>query len=171
MVDQAQIDAMAELMRKMNANTVTTMAESVVAESKNNPDLGVAVEAQRTDRGVTVSRYEIKTNKKVVHEGLEKTFYSIVDNRTYDTLYDDIGLFESAMGIVKHLLYTEDHRKVKRLVELDASYVGLLLETYGYKKRLKRLDESSLQYDIASAKYSNTRTKLGTVKKHILKAL
>jgi hypothetical protein len=60
---------------------------------------------------------------------------------------------------------------VQRILDLDQEYVGAMMETYGYKRRLKRLDESSVQYDVTSAKYSNSRSKLSAAKMKLLKAL
>lgn len=162
--------AMADVLRKLQAATGEA-AREVVTESKKKPDLGVALQAQRTDTGVTVSRYDIRSEKKTVQEGLVKTFYHVVDNKTGMEIHTDLGLFESAMGVVKHLLYTKDENKMRRLIDLDQEYVGAMMETYGYKKRMTRLDESSVQYDVASAKYSNARNKLSAAKVKILKAL
>lgn len=170
MTDQKQIDAMADILKKLQGTT-DILTEDIAEEAKKRPDLGFAVEAQRTTSGVSVSRYDIVTEKKTISEGLKKTFYHIIDNETMETVYRDLGLFETAMGIVKHTLYSQDEKRVKRLLELDTSYVGIMTETYGYKQRLKRLDESTTQYDVASAKYSNNKSKLSTVKMHILKTI
>lgn len=162
--------AMADVLRKLQEATGNA-AQELVTDSKENPSLGFALEAQRTETGVSVSRYEIKTEKKTVQEGLVKTFYHVVDNTTGKTIHRDVGLFETAMGIVKHRLYTKNENKLRRLVDLDREYVGAMMETYGYKKRMSRLDESTVQYDVAAAKYSNAKERLTAIKMKILKAL
>lgn len=162
--------AMADVLRKLQEATGES-AREVVSESRKNPDLGFAVEAERTETGVTVSRYDIRTEKKIVQEGLTKTFYHVVDNRTGEMIHEDLGLFETAMGVVKHMLYTKNEQKLERLLGLDRDYVSAVMETYSYKTRMKRLDESSVQYDVTSAKYSNARQRLSAVKMKILKAL
>jgi hypothetical protein len=164
------INAMAEVMRKLQEATGVA-AQAVVTESKANPELDAAFNTQRTATGVTVSRYDIRTEKKTVQEGLQKTFYYIIDNTTGAVAYSDLGLFESAMGIVKHKLYTQDDNKLQRIIDLDQEYVGAMMETYGYKRRLKRIDESSVQFDVTTAKYSNSKTKLSLTKAKLLKAL
>jgi len=166
----AQTDAMADVMRKLQAATGEAAYE-MVAESASDADLGVAINTTRTEAGVSVSRYDIRATKKTVQEGINKTFYNITDNKTGTMLYDDLGLFETAMGVVKHTLFTKDENKVRRLLSLDQEYVGAVMEVYGLKNRLQRLDESSVQYDVASAKYSNSRTKLSAAKMKLLKAL
>lgn len=169
-IPAGEVDAMGDVLRRLQEAT-GAFSQEIVTESKKNPDLGVAVQAQRTETGVSVSRYDIRTEKKTVQEGLTKTFYTIVDNRTGDAIYEDLGLFESAMGVVKHMLYTGNDQKMQRLLDLDQEYVGAMMETYGYKSRLQRLDENSVQYDVASAKYSNSKQKLSAAKMKILKAL
>ena len=170
MVNQADINSMADLMRKLDTGSKSA-AQSVVTESRITPDLGVAIELKRTETGVTVSRYDIKTTKRTIQEGLKKTFYSVIDNRTGDVVYDELGLFESAMGIVKHLLYTNNIQKVERILELDLAYTSTMVETFGYKHRMKHLNESTTQHDVAAAKYSNARTKLSSIKLKLLKSL
>jgi hypothetical protein len=162
--------AMADVLRKLQAVS-GNVAQTVVTESKVTPELGVAVQAKRTENGVSVSRYDIRTDKKQVQEGIGKTFYQIVDNRNGRVVYDDLGLFETAMGVVKHLLYTKDENRLNRLLDLDREYVGAMMELYSCKSRLKRLNENSVQYDVTTAKYSNARTRLSAAKIKILKAL
>jgi hypothetical protein len=164
------IAAMADVMRRLQ-DVSNTVVSRVVTESKENKELETAVNMTRTAHGVTVSRYDIRTEKKTVQEGLSKTFYYIVDNNSGDTIHSDLGMFESAMGVVKHKLYTQDDSKVQRILDLDQEYVGAMMETYGYKSRINRLNEGSTQFDVTSAKYSNSRTKLGMAKLKLLKAL
>lgn len=169
--EAAQVNAMADVLRKLETAT-SSAAQELVTESKRQPDLGFAIEAQRTEEdGVSVSRYKIVREKKMVSEKLRKNFYHIVDNTTGERVYEDMGLFETAMGVVKHELYTQDDNKIQRILQLDTEYTGLVTETYAYKNKMKRLDESSVQYDVAAAKYSRAREKLSGTKSKILKAL
>jgi|TARA_R110000850_G_scaffold244882_2_gene369732 hypothetical protein len=162
--------AMADILRKLQKATTESTAE-LVTETKRNSNLGVAMNTTRTTTGVAVSRYNIDTEKKTVQEGLTKTFYYITDSDTGDVVHDNLGLFETAMGIVKHLLYTGNSDKVSRLIELDQEYIGTVMETYRHKSRLKRLDENAVQFDVTAAKYSNSKTKLQATKMKLLKAL
>jgi hypothetical protein len=166
----AQTDAMADVLRKLQSATGEA-AREMVTESNNDPDLGMAWQTQRTETGVSVSRYDIRTEKKTIGEGLKKTFYHVVDNETGEMVHEDLGLFETAMGMVKHMLYTHNGEKMNRLVALDQEYINAVVEMHGYKSRLKRLDESTTKYDVASAKYSNARTRLQATKMKILKAI
>ena len=169
-VSSDETSAMADVLRKLQAVT-GDVAKTVVTESKVNPDLGVAIQATRTESGVSVSRYDIRSDRRQMQEGVAKTFYQVVDNRNGKVLHDGLGLFETAMGVVKHLLFTKDENRLNRLLDLDREYVGTMMEMYSCKTRLRRLDESSVQYDVTSAKYSNARTRLQAAKIKILKAL
>jgi len=196
MTEQSQIDAMANILGKLDGSikvdkTVASQDETkamadvlqklqkassqsahdMVTESRKAPDLGVALQATKTEEGVSISYYDIRTEKKIVHESLRKTFYTIYDNKTKSMIYEDLGLFESAMGIVKHMLYTKHEHKIDRILELDAAYIGAMLETYSHKTRLQRLDESSVQFDVVSAKYSNCKDKMASAKLRLLKSL
>lgn len=166
----SRTNAMADVLRKLQ-NVTKSAVTTVVTEGMDNPDFNVAVNTTRTKSGVSISRYDIQTEKKLVQEGLKKTFYRIIDNKTGELIYEDLGLFESAMGIVKHMLYTHNTQRIERLIELDQEYVGAIMETYSYKQRMRRLNESSVQFDVAAAKYSKSRTKMATTKMKILKAL
>jgi hypothetical protein len=171
MVDQAQVDAMSDVLKKLKSN-VDTAAQGIVTESKKNPDLGFAVEAQRTDeRSVSVSRYTIQAEEKTLTEGLSKNFYNVVDTQTNEIVAADLGLFESAMGVVKHLLYTNKVAAVDKIINLDSVYLSAMTEAYAYKKRMSRLDESTATHDVAAAKYSQAKQKLASAKMRILKTL
>lgn len=166
----AQTDAMADVLRKLQAATGDA-AREIVTESETDYDLDMAWQTERTEDGVTISRYAIRTEKKTLGEGLKKTFYHVIDNETNEIVHEDLGLFETAMGMVKHMLYTHNTEKMNRLISLDQDYINSVVEMHGYKSRLKRLDESSTKYDVASAKYSNAKTRLQATKMKILKAL
>jgi hypothetical protein len=166
----AQTDAMADVLRKLQDATGEA-AREMVTESVTDPELDMAWQTKKTETGVSVSRYDIRTEKKTIGEGLKKTFYHVVDNETGEMVHKDLGLFETAMGMVKHMLYTHNGEKMNRLVALDQEYTNSVVEMHGYKSRLRRLDESSIKYDVASAKYSNARTRLQATKMKILKAI
>tara|TARA_R110000851_G_scaffold285078_1_gene438699 strand:+ start:405 stop:1004 length:600 start_codon:yes stop_codon:yes gene_type:complete len=162
--------AMADILRKLQKATSESAVE-LVTETTRNSNLGVAMHTTRTATGVAVARYNVDTEKKTVQEGLTKTFYNITDSGTGKIVHDNLGLFETAMGIVKHLLYTGNSDKVSRLIALDQEYIGAVMETYRHKSRLKRLDENAVQFDVTAAKYSNSKTTVQVTKMKLLKAL
>lgn len=165
-----ETSAMADVLRKLQEVSTTTTQE-LVTESRRDPNLNAAVNTVRSNSGVSVARFDIQTKKKTVQEGLTKTFYYVVDNKTAKIIHRDLGLFETAMGVVKHMLYTGNESRIDLLLNLDQEYVSAMMETYSHKSRLKRLDESTVQYDVTSAKYSNSKNKVHAAKMKILKAL
>lgn len=201
MVDKSEVDFMTNLMNNLNnvesktvqaktnptdnathlsedANAMhdilsklQTVTNDVVVENANDTDLTMAITTQKADDSVSISNYKIALNKRKLQEGFTKTFYTIIDTNTNQVVYKDLGLFESAMGIVKHTLFTKKSSRVENILSLDESYVALISELYAYKKKMKRLDESTAQYDVAAAKYSNSKTKLEQVKMKLLKTL
>jgi hypothetical protein len=78
-------------------------------------------------------------------------------------------LFETAMGIVKGLLFDNDS-KVNRLLELDNRYASSLQEAATYKMKCKTIVESS-KHDIAMAKQGAAVYKMKEIKKQIKSAL
>lgn len=162
--------AMADVLRKLK-DVTDRAVNSVVSDHKHDSVLEMAVNTTKTIAGVSVAQYEITTAKKQLVEGVIKTFYNIVDTGTQEVLYKDLALFESAMGIVKNLLYVHNPDKVTHLANLDAAYMGCLIETYAHKQKLKQLNENSVKFDVVTAKYSNSMTKMKMAKMQILKSL
>lgn len=163
----AQTDAMADVLRKFKTATSDSVTD-LVNESRHDQELDMAINTTRTHNGVTVSKFDIVTERKDMGNGLAKTFYNVIDNDTGEKVYSNLALFESAMGLVKHELYTNNYQKIQRLVSLDQEYVGLVLELLSYKQKLKTLTEDTVKFDVTSAKYSNVKEKLKIAKKKIL---
>lgn len=166
----AQTDAMAAVLEKLNAAT-RGAAETIVVESQNNTELDIAWKTMKTSDGVSVAQYTIQTEKRSIGQGLTKTFYHVYDNDIKDRIYQDISLFETAMGVVKHILYTQKENRIQRLLDLDQEYMRTVVEMHTHKQRLKTLNESSTKYDVTKAKYSNARGRMTTVKMKILETI
>lgn len=160
------ITAMATILEKLQTATNHTITEY----AKTDVNLQMAIATEPTENGVTISRYDIRTEKQAVAEGFMKTMYHIIDNRTGNIIYDEICMFESAMGVVKQLL-TNAPSKLDRIIELDRRYLGHMIESYSHKRKLRTLTEGSRTHDVSSAKYTMSRDKLATVKMKLLKAL
>ena len=80
-----------------------------------------------------------------------------------------MALFETAMGIVKGLLF-DNNSKVERLLELDNRYASTLQEAATYKMKCKTIVES-YKHDIAMAKQGAAVSKMKEIKKQIKSAL
>ena len=129
-------------------------------------DLKVAMTQTITEQSITVQNYRID----IISEqfaGREKNFYNVVDGK--EIIHSDLALFETAMGIVKGLLFDNDS-KVNRLLELDNRYASSLQEAATYKMKCKTIVESS-KHDIAMAKQGAAVYKMKEIKKQIKSAL
>ena len=169
-VTDEEKSAMGDILKNLQAATEKA-AKGIVEDSFHEPVLGLLIQMQRTEAGVVVLDYHIEVEKKTVQEGLNKNFYKITNKQKDHIMFSELGLFESAVGICQHLLYTGDEKKIEKIVEIDAMYVGTMLETYGYKKRLAKLDDNSVEYDIIIAKYLNCKSKLEPIKMQLLQSL
>lgn len=160
------IAAMANILNKLNEAT-----EQVVTQhAPTDVDLRMAITTEPIENGVTISRYDIRTEKQMVAEGLQKTMYQVIDNRQGRVVYDELCLFESAMGIVKGLL-SKRTNKIDRIRDLDQHYLGHMIESYSHKRKLKTLMEDTSEHDVSSAKYTLSRDKMAATKMKLLKTL
>lgn len=150
---------MLNILEKLQDATEKATKE-VVKESKNNPELSTAT---IKENNINVNgQYSIDIVKKSVAQGISKKFYNISD--VNGVLYEDICLFESAMGIIKSLM--EDNNKLDKILELDSRYGSQLAEAAMYKVKLKTISES-YKKDIALAKQTNALSKMKSYKKQI----
>lgn len=142
-------------------NATESATKKVVSEAKHTPELSTA---NIKDDSINVNgKYNIVIETKQVISGVTKKFYSITESDG-TVLYADICLFESAMGIVKGLMF--NGKNVHKIVELDGRYGSYLNEAAMYKKKVQTLKESHKK-DIALAKQSNALSKMGSFKKQI----
>lgn len=150
---------MLNILQKLETATAKATTEKY-QEAKVNINLSTATMTKDT---VSVGKYNVVLEKKTVIPGVKKTFYKITDSNG-DALYSDIALFESAMGVVKGLLFNIS--KVKKILDLDAKYAGYLAETALYQYKAKTLNES-YKKDVAVAKQGNAATKMMAIKNQI----
>jgi hypothetical protein len=154
---------MLKILQKLDEAT-TQVTKEIVKESENDIELSAINKKGDT---VSVNNYEITMEKTTIVPGIRKTFYNIKDGN--DIIYSELALFETAMGIVKGLLFDNDS-KVNRLLELDNRYASSLQEAATYKMKCKTIVESS-KHDIAMAKQGAAVSKMKEIKKQIKSAL
>ena len=141
-----------------------TVAKEVLQESQNDVELSVM---NKKDNTVSVGEYKVVLEKAHIIPGMLKTFYNIKEGN--ETLHTQISLFETAMGIVKALMFNKDY-KVSRLLELDNKYASALIEAATYKLKSKTITESNM-LDIAMAKQAHAVSKMKSIKNQIKTAL
>jgi hypothetical protein len=154
---------MLSILQKLDEAT-TQVTKEIVKESEHDIELSAIDKKGDT---VTVNNYEITMEKTTIVPGIKKTFYNIKEGD--EIIHKELALFETAMGIVKGLLF-DNYSKVDRLLELDNRYASSLQEAATYKMKCKTIVESS-KHDIAMAKQGAAVYKMKEIKKQIKSAL
>ena len=154
---------MLSILQKLDEAT-TQVTKEIVKESENDIELSAIDKKGDT---VRVNNYEITMEKTTIVPGIKKTFYNIKEGD--EIIHKDLALFETAMGIVKGLLF-DNYSKVDRLLELDNRYASSLQEAATYKMKCKTIVESS-KHDIAMAKQAHAVSKMKSIKNQIKTAL
>ncbi|MDA9992231.1 hypothetical protein N9E03_00945 [bacterium] len=154
---------MLSILQKLDEAT-TQVTKEIVKESEHDIELSAIDKKGDT---VTVNNYEITMEKTTIVPGIKKTFYNIKEGD--EIIHSELALFETAMGIVKGLLF-DNYSKVDRLLELDNRYASSLQEAATYKMKCKTIVESS-KHDIAMAKQGAAVYKMKEIKKQIKSAL
>ena len=156
-------EGMLKILQKLD-ETTTKVTKDIIEESRNDIELSAM---SKKGNSVKVNNYEIVLEKAQVVPGIKKTFYNIKEGNK--TLYKQIALFETAMGIVKSLLFDNDG-KVQRLLDLDSKYGSALVEAAEHRLRCRTITEDN-KLDIAMAKQGHAVSKMRDVKNQIKSAL
>ena len=150
---------MLEILQKLDEAT-TKVTKNIIKESRDDIELAAM---NKKGNSVKVEKFEIVLEKARVVPGIKKTFYNIKEGNK--TLYKQIALFETAMAIVKGLLF-DNNSKVDRLLELDCKYRSALTEAAEHRVRCKTITETN-KLDIAMAKQSHAVYKMRDIKNQI----
>lgn len=150
---------MLEILQKLDEAT-TKVTKNIIKESRDDIELAAM---NKKGNSVKVEKFEIVLEKARVVPGIKKTFYNIKEGNK--TLYKQIALFETAMAIVKGLLF-DNNSKVDRLLELDSKYRSALTEAAEHRVRCKTITETN-KLDIAMAKQSHAVYKMRDIKNQI----
>jgi hypothetical protein len=142
----------------------TSATKQVITESKHDVSL---LSASKVNDTVAVGRYEVVLEKATVVPGIKKTFYNIKEGN--ETLYSQVALFETAMGIVKGLLFGNTIN-IDKLLDLDNRYASNLAEAAMFRVKTKTLKEG-YKLDIAITKQQAAVSKMSSLKKQIKSAL
>ena len=134
--------------------------------ASNNVSKKVATtinEAKKTTTGVDIGLYSVEKN--------DDGYYDIRDNRTHDTLFEGLYIYETAFVISKHLNEgkkvnsTEITRVMATNALFEQSYEDALLHKNSFKVAKKRNDLNKM--DIAEARFSRAKGDANQAKKKI----
>ena len=144
-------------------NTFDKTSKQLNERAGTDVDLRVAMTQKTQDNSISVQQYKIDIESKPF-AGRNKNFYHIYEHN--ELLYEDIALFESAMGILKNLMQNKNQRGAE-IEKADVAYNNALYEVYMFKSRIK----ASVNEDVMLAKLSQAQNKLGEAKAKILQKL
>lgn len=120
-------------------------------------------EAKKTNIGVEIGLYSVEKN--------DDGYYDIRDNRTNDTLFEDLYIYETAFVITKHL---NDGKKVNsdeitKVMSTNALfehyYEDALIHKNSYKKAKIRKDTHKM--GVAEARFGRAKDEAAKTKKQI----
>ena len=120
-------------------------------------------EAKKTTTGVDVGLFSV--------EKTDDGYYDIRDNRTHDTLFEGLYIYETAFVITKHLNEGKKVNSIEitRVMATNAlfeqSYEDALTHKNSYKSAKARKDTSKM--DIAEARFSRAKGDANQAKKKI----
>lgn len=144
-------------------NTFDKTSKQLNERADTDVDLRVAMTQKTQDNSISVQQYKIDIESKLF-AGRNKNFYHIYEHN--ELLYEDVALFESAMGIVKNLMRNKNQR-VTEIEKADVAYNNALYEVYMFKSKIK----ASVNEDVMLAKLSQAQNKLSEAKAKILQKL
>ena len=152
-VKSTDIKAMENIMNAFN--NASTNVSKKVATTMN--------ESVRTPRGVSVGLFAV--------EKTDEGFYHIRDNRSDDTLFEDICLYETAYIITKHL---NDGKKVNspemtKIMASNAVFEQFYYDAMDYREtyaRAKKHKDNS-KMNVAEARFTRAKSEAGAAKRNI----
>lgn len=168
-VTQRDINAMADVLNKLN-----NVTHQVMLESNGDVNTKMDILTSRTDRAVNVGGYkiEIMTNERRI---AGKQYYRIEHAASGTVIADDITLYEVALGVVKLLnnnRYVNDN-KVRNLFEIDARYTSHRVDAISAKISHRKAERAGnmIKEDIYATKYQKALDLAMTAKNDLKRAL
>ena len=152
-VKTADVKAMENILSAFNS--ASTNVASKVATTIN--------EAKKTNVGVDIGMYSVEKN--------DDGYYDIRDNRTNDTLFEDLYIYETAFVIAKHLNEGKkiNSEQITRVMSTNALfehyYEDALVHKNAFKKAKARKDLQKM--DVAEARFGRAKDEAAKAKKQI----
>ena len=151
------VKAMSSILTRLNESTQKVAEQARKERSASD----IVAMTNKTKSGVGILDYEIIIEKNT------KSYK--VQNRHKETLYDNISLFESAVGIVNALLKNRDMQAAD-IYKLDSTYGSKLNEAKHYKTLLKRTDDS-FNIELYETQFEENKRKVIHTRREIRKQM
>lgn len=168
-ITQGEINAMADVLGKLNKVT-----QQVMLESNGDSEARMAVRTTRIDDGVKVGEYkiEILMNERRL---AGKQYYRIEHTGSKTVIANDITLYEVALSVVKLLnsnTYVNDQR-IRKLFEIDERYTGHRVDAMTAKIHMRRAEKKGEDFriDVLESRYQKSLDEATRAKQDIKKVL
>ena len=149
------VKAMETIMSRLNEST-----SKVAEQARKDKSAGdIIAMTNKTKSGVGILDYEII---------IENKSYKVL-NKHKEMLYDNISLFESAVGIVNALLKNRDI-EANNIYKLDGTYGSKLNEAKHYKTLLKR-DNDAFNVELYETQFEENKRKVIHTRREIRKQM
>lgn len=168
-VTSADVNAMADVLQKLNSVSDRVVTE-MVTESNYNTEVRTAITTSRNEHGVKVGLYQImiKEDEKRL---ASKQYYSIYHTKTGDVIADDLSLYETALNVVKLLNSGKfvNSSEVRKLFESDDSYTAHRQDALRFKKAMIIAERKSdfSKRDLYESRYQASLDRAMAAKKEI----
>jgi len=168
-VTQSEINAMANVLGKLNKVT-----QQVMLENSGDAEARMAMRTTRTPDGVKVGEYKIEVmmNERRL---AGKQYYSIEHTGSNTVIANDITLYEVALAVVKLLnnnTYVNDHR-IRQLFEVDERFTGHRVDAMTAKIHMRRAEKTgdTMKQDVFESRYQKSIDEAMRAKQDIKKIL
>ena len=149
------VKAMSTIMSRLNESTQKVAVQARKERSASD----IIAMTNKTKSGVGILDYEII---------VEKGSYKVLNKRK-ETLYENVSLFESAVGIVNALLKNKN-MEANDIYKLDGTYGSKLNEAKHYKTLLKR-DNDSFNVELYETQFEENKRKVIHTRREIRKQM
>ena len=149
------VKAMSTIMSRLNESTQKVAEQARKERSASD----IIAMTNKTKSGVGILNYEII---------IENKSYKVLNKRK-ETLYENVSLFESAVGIVNALLKNRDIQ-ASDIYKLDGTYGSKLNEAKHYKTLLKR-DNDSFNVELYETQFEENKRKVIHTRREIRKQM
>jgi len=137
-VSTAEVNAMADLLRKLDS-AVKHTTQQMVMESVNDSSVREALNTTATSDGVKIGIYRIQQQLDEQRVA-GKQFYNVINQVTGDVVANELSLFEAAHSLVRMLnngLYFNSE-PVRKLMEAEAAYTSHKIDAVRYHRMMRR---------------------------------
>lgn len=156
-VTQRDVQAMADVLKKLNG-AISDVSANMVTESQYNNDLKEALVTSKNSDGVKIGAYQIKINQND-DRMVNKQSFSVINKLSGETIAHELGLYEAAHGLVKLLNAGNfvNSIPIRELLESEAAYTSHKMDAIRYKRRMKKAQiTKDSSYDLYEARRQNS---------------